>query len=120
LAWIGTLPDTPEARRQAADILALFAALGEAVPATAWAATLDAARRPAETVSPALVQRLRDAALNGAAGEAVLLALAVAGGRAPGEIPAAELGPVVAALKAVGLGAEARALVREAVAGRVG
>jgi hypothetical protein len=103
------------ARHRAAGALAVLRAGGAAIPDRAWLALLDPARVPREVPSPALIQWLRDAALTGAVGETVLLALVLMGEDAPADAAPATIAAVVEALRAVGLDGEARRIAVEAV-----
>lgn len=103
------------ARHRAAGVLAVLRAGGAAIPDRAWLALLDPARVPREVASPALLQWLRDAALTGAIGETVLVALVLMGEDAPADAAPATVAAVVEALRAVGLDEEARRIAVEAV-----
>lgn len=119
--WIGDPRAGSEGRAlRMASLLAVLDAVGRPVPAQAWAATIGTERSRVALPSPALFQRLRDAALAGASGEVVLVSLVMLGDEELGEIPASVLVPVLRSLRAVGLDAEARALAREAVLAAAG
>ncbi|KAA0681774.1 hypothetical protein DS843_08310 [Roseomonas genomospecies 6] len=116
-----------EARARVAGQLALLQAVGVAVPDEAWRRIADpesdapatpGARPP--TADPALWQRLTDASAAGRVGETVLASLLLLGNAGPVGAPPPVVARVVAALRAVGLDNDARAIAREAAAALAG
>ncbi|AWU94787.1 hypothetical protein [Azospirillum ramasamyi] len=114
--------DAP-ARSRIAGQLALLQAAGVAVPDELWMQATDGAGPPSGSeagVDPALWQRLGDAAAGGRVGETVVAALLLLGEAGPAGLPPVVTARVAANLKSVGLEADARALVREAMAAIAG
>lgn len=106
-----------DATERAAGLLALLAGVGHDVPdAVRTRVGADAVPPPAD---PALLDGLAAAAAAGRVGETVLTGLVLLGPAGPAGAPPAVTGRVVAALRAAGLPAEARALAREAAAALV-
>ncbi|TWA90807.1 hypothetical protein FBY14_104311 [Azospirillum brasilense] len=116
-----------EVRGRVVGQLALLQAMGVAVPEEAWrktAASDDEAPMPADarppTADPALWQRLAEASADRRVGETALAALLLLGNAGPAGTPPAVVARVVAALRAVGLDSDARAIAREAAAALAG
>jgi hypothetical protein len=96
-------------------VLSLFAAVGETLPGEAWLPLFDGpALVTAPVPRPALWQGLRVATENLRLGETVLMALASLGEESLAQADPTTLYRVAAALRAVGLNADARALAEEA------
>lgn len=100
--------------RQALVTLVVLQAVGEPVPAAAWAAHAGATFA-VPAAKPALAALLRSAAENGHRGEAVLAVAVALGEGGPETADPDLLGRSVAALRQVGLEREARQLAIEAV-----
>ena len=98
-------------------LVALLTALGEDVPAALWQPVFGAPTYPVSSVSPLLLLALDDAVGGGRKGEVVLLALVALGRGGPSVADTLTLRRVVAALRAVGLEADARALAVEGLLG---
>ena len=106
------------ARSRAALVLALFEALGQALPGDSWSSLLRGARATESTLpDPAVWYALDRAARDGRRGETVALALIAIGPRGPAASGALTMSQAIGALRRVGLDAEARALALEAAAG---
>lgn len=117
----------PQARARVAGQLALLQAVGIAVPEEAWRKTADPADNASEPADsrppmadPALWQRLAEASAAGRVGETVLASLLLLGNAGPAGTPPPVVARVVAALRAVGLDNDARAVAREAAAALAG
>jgi len=115
VAATDTAPDTAAADARGALLYELFEALGEPVPDAAWTAML----RPPFLASgilpvPPLWQALRRASAAGRVGETVLLVLVALGDDGAARAHPMATAAAVAALRAVGLTAEARGLALEA------
>ena len=112
--------EPPLADTRAARLLGLLAAVGEAVPASAWQGLYaGAGGEPAAMPSEASWHGLA-AAAEGRRGETVLLALVAVGAAAPGSANPIAIDQVIKSLREVGLEREARQLAIEAaVAGGV-
>jgi hypothetical protein len=107
--WLATVPE-PDRGAKGALALALIDSLGGGVPPEAWAPFLTAA--PARS-SPVLVPLAR-AADGGRIGETVLLTLVVLGSGDADKWTPETTSAAVSALTRINLGADARALAREA------
>lgn len=109
--------DLPLLDRQHTLLLGLLQALGEPIEAGAWEPVLlDAIVDTAPAMPDAAILRaLEGAVANGRVGEAVALALIAIGPERPDAVHPEALFRAVAALKAVGLEDDARALALEAL-----
>jgi hypothetical protein len=119
-AWYGAAEkvDGPERDARAALLYTLLDALGQPVPAESWQAiAIGPATMSATVPSPIVLHGLTAAADAGRLGETVLYALLAFGEGGSATADAATLGLVVAALKKVGLEADARAVAVEAALG---
>jgi hypothetical protein len=114
--WRTTISALPieEQLRRASLLYGLLEALGQPVPQEAWEAVL-AAPAPASGKAPgfALWRQLILSANAGRLGETICLALVGLGGEGTEDASLAALTTALAALRRVGLEAEARALARE-------
>jgi hypothetical protein len=119
--WWRTASRAPvEARQQGAVLLVgLLAALGREVPPPVWEKVYAASPAGAAAApSQAYLQALGAAATAGRLGETVLLSLLNLGPGGPAAAHPLVLGEAVAALRRVGLEAEARQVALEAVLAR--
>ena len=109
--------DVPDEKRQrkVALVFTLLHALGYEIPAAEWERLFAAPLTVTAYVpSPPLRHALQAAVKGRRVGETVLLSLLVLGDGGPAGADTNVLGDVVSALRAVGLGAEARAIALEA------
>lgn len=116
-AWLNVQRsnDSEAAERNLGLALSLLRALGVESPERYWQDLLEPPRRIAVSMPQALYpQALRNAARGGRLGEAVLLILLALRPEAPAASDALLLAEAVAALRAVGLERDARALALEA------
>lgn len=106
------------ARARIAGQLALLQSVGVVVSDEAWIKATDGAGPPGGNpgVDSTLWQRLGDAATGGRVGETVVTALLLLGEGGPTGGPPLVVARVAANLRAIGLGQDARALAREAMA----
>jgi hypothetical protein len=105
----------PDAYRRGGLLLTLLASLGRTIAAEQWDILLAGPlSEPSAVASPALLYALRDAAAGGRLGETVLLALLGLGAGGPEKASLITLGEAIAALRAVGLDRDARAVAVEA------
>ncbi|AWK86308.1 hypothetical protein [Azospirillum thermophilum] len=108
------------ARGRVAGQLALLQATGFPVPEEAWVKATGAAPPAAPdrppTADPVLWQRLTEASAAGRVGETVLASLLLLGEGGPAAAAPLVTARVVAALRGIGLEADARAIAREAAA----
>ncbi|HYB09901.1 MAG TPA: hypothetical protein VEJ16_09535 [Alphaproteobacteria bacterium] len=103
------------ADERAAQLLGLFAALGNPVPRTSWQSLLGSTEdEPAAMPPIAVWQALKFAAADSRRGETVLLVLIAAGAGGAGSTNPVALDASVEALRKVGLAPEARRLAIEA------
>lgn len=108
-----------ERQENAALVLTLLEALGYEIDAADWQRLYEAPTTVTAYVpSVSLWRDFRDAAAHGRVGETVLLALLVLGDGGPAGANVTILGEVIAALSAVGLETEARAMAVEAALAR--
>ena len=111
--------DSAQAQNIGSVVLTTFEAVGLDVPADAWDSfTGFAAPVLVERPSVGALRSLAIAASAGRIGETVLLSLVILGEAHPAEVDADTVSRVIAALMAVGLVEEARALALEAIVGR--
>ncbi|PCJ61117.1 MAG: hypothetical protein COA65_02570 [Rhodospirillaceae bacterium] len=100
---------------KAARLFGLLAAMGNPVGGAGWARVLpDAPRTTMVVPSVAIWNALGEASTQGRMGETVLLVLLSMGEDGPGQVAPMTLDGVLAALRGVGLGVEARRLAVEA------
>lgn len=118
-AWLAQLP--PEQKtRQGSLMLATLAALGLAIPDSAWLPLLADEKEkdgsePVPPPSPAMLHLLSGAASSGRTGLTVLLSLCLMGERGAYLAEPLALAPVLEALNQAGLQKEARALAVDAL-----
>jgi len=118
--WSGVVSlDPAQAQNIGSVVLTTFEAVGLDVPTDAWDSfTGFAAPVLVERPSVGALRSLATAASAGRIGETVLLSLVILGEAHPAEVDAETVSRVIAALMAVGLVEEARALALEAIVGR--
>jgi hypothetical protein len=119
-AWYKAAEAVDGAERDARTALfyALLEALGQPVPADAWQAIAGGAAATSGTLpSPIVLHGLSAAANAGRLGETALYALLAFGDGGPATADATTLSAVIAALRKVGLEADARAIAVEAALG---
>lgn len=115
--WFGNLrqSDPQNARTKAIAFFTLLEATGRALPADLWQAVLDGPFTSAEKgLNPAWNQRLATASTGGRTGESVLLTLVGAADSVDEKLALADAVQVIAALRRLGLTAEANRLAVEA------
>src|SRR5690606_15368683 len=113
-AWRRAAAGDAEADLRAARLFALFDGLGESA-GDAWQVLADPAAPSAQPmIDPATWFALGDAGEAGRLGETVMLALCALGPDGPGGAHPVALSRAIAALRQVGLDAEARAVAFEA------
>jgi hypothetical protein len=117
--WRGQAGVPPAERsRRGALLLSVLEALGHAPPPAYWTGLYDGAADGGGPMPPPAVWRgLKSAAAAGRLGETVLLSLVALGETPPANASPLVLGEAIAALRAVGLEKDARALALEAVIG---
>ena len=118
--WWKDLPKATEGADtdRRAMLFTLYEAMGAPVPAEAWDSMLSGPLIQTGFVpSPALSNALADAAANKRVAEAVLLSLLTLGTIGPEGADRAALTDTIAALRAIGLDREARAVAVEAALG---
>ncbi len=119
-AWRATQPPgtpKPEIDRRHTLVLGLLQALGEPVASADWLMPLTDATVDARPVPDAAILRALDlAAAQGRIGETVALALIALGNEGPAVVHPEALFRAVAALRRIGLEADAKALALEAMA----
>lgn len=115
-AWRKARGDLPPAamQRRATVAYSLLTALGDKVPADDWLTLYDAPPVAVPPVRPALWHGLRAATEDLRLGETVMFSLATLGDASLGQADLIDLYRVVAALRLIGLDADARALAEEA------
>lgn len=118
-AWLAAQNDlpAPERTNRAAQLLALAEAAGIAVPAERWDSLLTAAAsndRRGAAPSMAVWRNLQRASTAKAKAETVALALAMLGSNGSLDVDGQSLATALAALRDLGLGAEARQIALEA------
>ena len=95
--------------------LSVLEVFGEPVPEELWSAALNLRQMPRISLSNQVIERnLQNAAAAGRIGETIALSLAALGTEGPGMASTETLTIVLAALKSIGLEAEARQLALEA------
>lgn len=118
-AWLAAQNDLPPAERtnRAAQLLTLVEAAGIAVPPERWDSLLTAAAsndRRGAAPSMAVWRNLQRASTAKAKAETVALSLAMLGGNGSLDVDGQSLATALAALRDLGLGAEARQIALEA------
>ena len=118
--WTGVVSlDPAQAQSIGGAVLTTFEAVGIDTTADVWDSfTGFAAPVLVERPSVGALRGLATAASAGRIGETVLLSLVILGEAHPAEVDADTVSRVIAALMAVGLAEEARALALEAIVGR--